>query len=139
MQHGTWNSLFKITGLSSTLNKIQGLSRPEFFFLIQGLSGFSGPVRTLYNISWSLSSQLGKISHGKVKKMSTKLFENLSRRHSALACYGIQHIKTGFSGERVKPISNTVDPVINDPAINDLLSPTTFFSCTEHFSIVNDL
>ena len=33
----------------------------------------------------------------------------------------------------------TVDPVINDPAINDLLSPTTFFSCTEQFSIVNDL
>ena len=28
---------------------------------------------------------------------------------------------------------NTVDPVINDPAINNLLSPTTFFSCTEHF------
>ena len=34
---------------------------------------------------------------------------------------------------------NTVDTVINDPAINDLLSPTTFFSCMEHFSIVNDL
>ena len=33
----------------------------------------------------------------------------------------------------------TVDPVIKDPAINDLLSPTTFFPCTEHFSIVNDL
>ena len=31
----------------------------------------------------------------------------------------------------------TVDPVINDPAINDLLSPTPFFSCTGHFSIVN--
>ena len=33
----------------------------------------------------------------------------------------------------------TVDPVINDPVIDDLSSPTTFFSCTEHFSIVNDL
>ena len=33
----------------------------------------------------------------------------------------------------------TVDPVINDPVINDLLSPTTFFSCTEHVSIVNEL
>ena len=33
----------------------------------------------------------------------------------------------------------TVDSVINDPATNDLLSPTTFFSCTDHFSIVNDL
>ena len=33
----------------------------------------------------------------------------------------------------------TVDPVINDPAINDLLSPTTFFSCTEHLSKVTDL
>ena len=36
-------------------------------------------------------------------------------------------------------ICGTVDPVINDPATNDLLSPTTFFSCTDHFSIVNDL
>ena len=36
-------------------------------------------------------------------------------------------------------ISNTVYPVINDPAINDLLCLTTFISCTEHFSIVNDL
>ena len=36
-------------------------------------------------------------------------------------------------------ICDTVDPVINDPAINDLLSPMTFFSCTEHFSRVNDL
>ena len=36
-------------------------------------------------------------------------------------------------------LCNTVDPVINDPAINDLLSPTTFFSCTGQFSIVNDL
>ena len=35
--------------------------------------------------------------------------------------------------------SSTVDPVINDPVTNDLLSPTTFFSCTDHFSIVNDL
>ena len=35
--------------------------------------------------------------------------------------------------------TTTVDPVINDPATNDLLSPTTFFSCTDNFSIVNDL
>ena len=35
--------------------------------------------------------------------------------------------------------ATTVDPVINDPATNDLLSPKTFFSCTDHFSIVTDL
>ena len=40
---------------------------------------------------------------------------------------------------RVGVYGYTVDPVINDPVINDLLSPTTFFSCTEHFSIVNNL
>ena len=32
----------------------------------------------------------------------------------------------------------TIDPVINDPVINDVLFLTTFFSCTKHFSIVNE-
>ena len=36
-------------------------------------------------------------------------------------------------------IQYTVDPVINDPVIDDLLSPTTFFSCTKHFPIFNNL
>ena len=55
---------------------------------------------------------------------------------TSMDCFQII-VLCGF-GELVK-CTHTVDPVINDPAINDLLSPTTFFSCTEHFSIVNDL
>ena len=41
-------SLFKIPGLSSTCNKISGLSRPGFFiFKIKDIQGFPRPVRTL--------------------------------------------------------------------------------------------
>ena len=44
-------SLFKIPGLSSTFNKIPGLSRPGFFNLkIKYFPGFPGPVRTLIKV-----------------------------------------------------------------------------------------
>ena len=45
-------SLFKIPGLSSTVNKIPGLSRPGFlFFKFKDFPGFPGPVRTLITLT----------------------------------------------------------------------------------------
>ena len=52
-------SLFKIPGLSSTFNKIPGLSRPGFlFFKFKDFPGFPGPVRTLvsHTVLYSINS-----------------------------------------------------------------------------------